>query len=111
MLYTRKFEVELENCETDKIMENQIAANLYPQLEDAGREIFQFKCIIYRKKDGSALKNETGFTVLKGGHRNCKPTTHWSLWSGKMRPPPEWTSKISRKPVRLNWLIIQLPTI
>jgi len=34
----------------------------------------QFKGIIDHEADGSALTKETGFTVLKGGHRKCKPT-------------------------------------
>ena len=32
MLDTRKFEVELENGETEKVMANQIDTNLYSQL-------------------------------------------------------------------------------
>ena len=34
MLNMREFEVELENGDTDKMMENQIAANIYSQLDD-----------------------------------------------------------------------------
>ena len=64
MLDTRKFEVELENGETDKIMANQIAANLYYKLDDEGRDVLQFKGIIDHKKDGSDLTKETCFTVL-----------------------------------------------
>ena len=80
MLDTREFEIELESGETDKMMANQIAATLYSQLDDEGREIMQVKGIIYHKADGSALTKETGFTVLKGGHRKCKPTTHgWKV--------------------------------
>jgi len=75
MLDTQEFEIELESGETDKIMANQIAANLYSQLDDEGREIMQFKGIIDHKADGSALTKETGFTILKGGNRKCKPTT------------------------------------
>ena len=69
MLETREFEVDLENGKTEKIMANQIAANLYYQLDDEGRDILQFKGIINHKKDGSALTKETGFTVLKGGNK------------------------------------------
>ena len=45
-----------------------------------GRKIFQFKVIINHNKDGSALTKETWFTVLKGGHDKCKPTTRgWNV--------------------------------
>ena len=56
ILETFKFEVELENGDTDKIMSNQNAVNLYSNLENEGSEIFQFKGIIEHKKDGYALK-------------------------------------------------------
>ena len=65
MLDTRKFEVELKNVETEKITKNQIAANLYSQLDDKGRDILQFKVIIDHNMDGSYLTKETVCTVLK----------------------------------------------
>ena len=40
ILDTHEFEVELENVETDKITTNQIASNLYYQLNNEGHEIF-----------------------------------------------------------------------
>ena len=43
MFDTREFEVELENGESERIMANQIAMNLYSQLDDEGREILSFK--------------------------------------------------------------------
>ena len=55
MLDTHEFEVELENSETEKIMADQISANIYSELEYDGREIFQFKGIIDHKKDGYSL--------------------------------------------------------
>ena len=55
MLDTPKFEVELENGETEKIMADQIAGKIYSQLDYEGREIFQFKRIIDHKKDGYSL--------------------------------------------------------
>ena len=61
-------------------MENKIAANLYSQLDDEGREIFQFKGIIDHNTNGSVLTNDTGFDVLKVGHKKCNPTTyHWQV--------------------------------
>ena len=56
---TREFEVYLENGETDKIMANQIATNLYSQMYNEVSEIFQFKVIVDYKKDRSDLKIET----------------------------------------------------
>ena len=56
ILDTREFEVELENGETEKIMTNQISANLYSQLDNEGRDILQLKYIIDHKNDGSGLK-------------------------------------------------------
>ena len=75
MLETSEFEVKLENGENDKIMPNKIYANLYSQLNNEGCEILQFNGIIDHKKDGSVLKKETLFTVLKGRHKKCNPTT------------------------------------
>ena len=68
----------MENGETDKIMESQISANLYSQLYHEGREIFQFKGTIDHKNDGSAMKKEKIFTLLKVGHKKCNPTTRAS---------------------------------
>ena len=59
ILYTREFEVELKNGETEKIMPNQIYAKLYSQLYNEGRDILQIKGIITHKKDGSTLTKET----------------------------------------------------
>ena len=56
MIDTRESEVDLENGETDKIIANQIAANLYSQLDDEGHEILQLKGIIDHNKDRSTLK-------------------------------------------------------
>ena len=70
----------MEDGETDKIMENQIDANLYSQLDDEGCEILKFKGIIDHKKDGYDLTKETGFTILKGGHKKCKHITRsWKV--------------------------------
>ena len=63
ILYTREFEVDLENGETDKIMANQISTDNYSQLDGEGREILQFKGIVYHKKDGSVLTKKKGFTA------------------------------------------------
>ena len=61
-------------------MSNQNAVNLYSNLENEGSEIFQFKGIIEHKKDGYALKKQTGFTVLTVGNKKCKPTTRsWKV--------------------------------
>ena len=57
-------------------MENQIAAKIYPQLNDEGHEIFQFKGIIDHKKYGYDFTKETGFTVLKGVNKKCNTRTH-----------------------------------
>ena len=65
ILDTCKFEVDLENGETDKILANQIAAKIYSQLDNEVREMLKFKGIINHKNDGSTLTKETGFTVLK----------------------------------------------
>ena len=59
MLDTREFEVELEYGDTDKIMANEIAANLYSQLNDEVCDILQFKGIIDHNKDRSSLTKET----------------------------------------------------
>ena len=63
----------MENGETDKIMANKFSANLYSQLKSEDRKIWKFKSIINHKKDGSALTNKTGFTVLKEGKISAIP--------------------------------------
>ena len=65
----------MENDDTDKIMANQIAANIYSQLDDEGHERFQLKGIIEHNNDWSALTKEIVFAVLKGGHKKCNTTT------------------------------------
>merc|ERR1711923_307748 len=68
-LDTREYEVELEDGTTDRIMANKIAANIYSQLDDEGREILAFGNIIDHRKNGQALSKSEGFTTLKGGHK------------------------------------------
>ena len=60
MVHTQEFEIELESGDTDKIMANQIAANLYSQLDNDSCKIMQFKDIIDHKADGSDMTKETG---------------------------------------------------
>lgn len=48
------YKVELENGEKEKILANQIAAILYSQLDDEGREVLAFRAIIDHKADGTA---------------------------------------------------------
>ena len=74
-LDNREYEVELEDGTTERIMANKIAANIYSQLDDEGREVLVFRDIIDHRKNGHVLSKETGFTVLKNGHKKCKPTT------------------------------------
>ena len=80
MLDTREYEIELEDGEMDKILANQIAANLYSQLDDEGREILSFKGIIGHKRDDTALSKEEGFIELRNGQKKCKKTTRgWKI--------------------------------
>ena len=40
----------------------------------------KFKGIVDHKKDESDLTKETGFTIIKRGHKNCKLTTRgWKV--------------------------------
>ena len=98
MLDTPKFEVELKNGETEKIMADQISANIYSQLEYDGREIFQFKGIIDHKKDGYVLTKETGFTVLQLGHKKYRPTTR--IWKVLVEWRDETTTWMDLKYVK-----------
>ena len=79
-------------------MANQISANLYSQLDNEGRDILQFKGIIDHKKDGYALTKEIWFTVLKGVHKKCKPTTHG--WKVLLEWKDETTSWMDLKDVK-----------
>lgn len=80
MLDTREYVIELEDGEHDRIMANQIAANLYSQLDDEGREIMNFKGIIDHKRDGSAITKENGFYQTRSGAKKAKKTTRgWKI--------------------------------
>ena len=72
---TREFEVELENGESERLMANQIAMNLYSQLDNEGREILTFSAIVDHKSDGTALTKDNGYIELSNGHRKPKQTT------------------------------------
>ena len=91
MFDTREFDVELENGESERIMANQIAMNLYSQLDDEGREILTFKSIVDHRSNKSALTKDNGFIELSNGHRKPKQTTRgWQLLVEFKDESTEW---------------------
>jgi hypothetical protein len=77
---TRKYELELEDGTMDRIFANRIAANLYSQVDDKGRQILAFREIVGHKKNKIAMSKDKGFTVQASGHRKQKKTTHgWQI--------------------------------
>ena len=61
-------------------------------MDDEGREILKFKVIIDHKKYGSVLTKETCFTVIKVGHKKCKPTTRgWKVLMNWRYEKTTWT--------------------
>lgn len=97
-LDTREYEIELESGETEKIMANQIAANLYSQLDDEGREHLAFKAIVDHRRDRSALGMDNGFITTKGGQRKPKKTTRG--WQVLVEFRDETTSWMDMKDVK-----------
>ena len=91
MFDTREFEVELENGESERIMANQIAMNLYSQLDDEGREILSFKSIVDHRSNNTALTKENGYVKLSNGHHKPKQTTRgWQLLVEFRDDTTEW---------------------
>ena len=61
-------------------MANKIAANVYSQLDDEGREILAFGDIIDHRTNGHAISKRDGFVTLAGGQKKCKKTTRgWQV--------------------------------
>lgn len=98
LLDSREYEIELEDGTTDRIFANKIAENIYTQLDDEGREILAFGDIIDHRKDNSALSKDDGFTILKNGHKKCKPTTRG--WQVLVEWKDESTTWIDLKDVK-----------
>ena len=77
---TREFDIELEDGTQERILANRIAANIYSQVDDEGREHVQFSDIIDHRKDGTALTMENGYIEISEGHRKPKKTTRgWQV--------------------------------
>ena len=91
-------------------MVNQISANLYLQLDNEGCDILQSKGIIEHKKDGYALSKEIGFTILKGGHKKCKPTTRgWKVlveWRDKTTTWMDLNDVKEASPIKLYECVV-----
>ena len=79
-LDTREYEVELEDGTTDRIMANKIAANIYSQLDDEGREILAFGDITDHRTNKHAIPLEEGFYETRQGNKKPKKTTRgWEV--------------------------------
>ena len=83
---TREFEVELENGESERLMANQIAMNLYSQLDDEGREILTFSAIVDHKSDGTALTKDNGYIAMDIESQSRPHEAGRYLLSSKMTP-------------------------
>ena len=56
---TREYEIELEDGTTDRIFDSRIAANLYSQVDNKGRQILAFREIVRHEKNSAAMPKDT----------------------------------------------------
>ena len=76
MLDTRQYDVELEDGTSDRIFANKIAANIYSQVDDEGREVMMFREIIDHSWDDDAVTNDSDNG--NGRHKpSSKSTKGW----------------------------------
>ena len=80
LLDTREYEVEFADGTTDSYTANQIAQNLYSQVDDAGNVYTIIDEIVDHKKDGHAVAIDDGFITPRHGEKKRHHTTKgWKL--------------------------------
>ena len=75
----RQYKIELEDGMSDRIFANKIAANIYSQVDDEGREILKFKEILDHKSDETAVVMTDLEEISDGHHKPSKTTRGWLI--------------------------------
>ena len=79
ILDTRRYVVDIEG-QHQEYAANQIAENLYSQVDTEGRRQLIMKAIIDHKRDGNAVEKADGYFTTRSGQRRKKITTRgWKL--------------------------------
>ena len=79
ILDTRRYIVDVEG-QQHEYAANQIAENLYSQVDTEGRSRLIMKAIIDHKKDGNAIEKADGYFETRSGQKRKKITTRgWKL--------------------------------
>ncbi len=79
LLYTREYEVELEDGTYDSYFANTIAENLFSQCDAEGREFNIIRDIIGHKTDGHALTKANGYYAVDNHQRPKMTTAGWKI--------------------------------
>ena len=79
ILDTRRYIIDVEG-QQQEYAANQIAENLYSQVDTEGRRQLVMKAIIDHRKDGNAIEKTDGYLVTRSGQQRRKKTTRgWQL--------------------------------
>merc|ERR1712197_195011 len=80
LLDTRIYEVEYLDGYKASLSANEIAQNLFAQVDEEGNRYVLFDSIINHRKTSQALKKEDGFIKTKsGGRRKRETTIGWEI--------------------------------
>ncbi|MHA7927758.1 MAG: hypothetical protein ACX936_21375, partial [Marinobacter sp.] len=80
LLDTRQYEIELDDGRVERYYANQIAENLYSQVDSEGRTRLMFSEIVGHRKDGTAVSKEEGYEYSRSGNKVAKKTTRgWKI--------------------------------
>lgn len=75
LLDTREYEVKFSDRMTGSYLANQIAENLYAQVDDHGRSYSIIQEIVSHRKDGHALAADDGWFTAPNGKKSCRQMT------------------------------------
>ena len=65
----REYEIELEDGTTNRMFANRIAANLYSQVDNEGRQILTSRETVGHEENDAAISRDQGYTVTVSGYR------------------------------------------
>ena len=79
ILDTALYEVEFEDGAVEPFYANQIADAIYARVDDDGYTMFEVDDIVDHKRDGTAIRADDGFTMLRGRRIPKRTTKGWQL--------------------------------
>ena len=75
MLDTRLYEVEFLDGYRTSVSANELAINLFSQVDEEGNRYVLFDEIVDHRTDGNEIKNDEAFIISSNGGRRRKETT------------------------------------